>query len=216
MKNTDMLGKIKRFFVLSGAVLLIGLVCSILFKIKCDAAYMGTEFLIRSAVSAVLAMVFIVIFFAIRFQKIDGLPAGVITIFALIHNLAIAYFTLVPFRKPVGGSFLVVALVILCFTLGETAVLFDQISETKKHLGAKTPLTDIVNQSAAQAKTRIWGAAMIAGFTAAAVIIIAIVFKQNNLILLAVPLLTGIIASTYSAVCLTVPLWTMWQTRNAK
>ena len=73
----------------------------------------GEKFLLKCLCAVGLAAVLMIIYIAFRFRKIGGWSAGVVAVIALLHDVAVIYFTFVVFRMPVDDNFIAVVLTIL-------------------------------------------------------------------------------------------------------
>ena len=67
-----------------------------------------------------ITFLLLVIYIAFRFRKIGGASAGVISIIALLHDVALVYFTFVVFQMPINDNFIAVILTILGYSLNNT------------------------------------------------------------------------------------------------
>ena len=54
----------------------------------------GKRFLLKCLCAVGLAAVLMIIYIAFRFRKIGGWSAGVVAVIALLHDVAVIYFTL--------------------------------------------------------------------------------------------------------------------------
>ncbi len=172
---------------------------------------MGRDFLLKCLCAVLLAVLLLIIYIAFRFKKIGGMSAGVMAIIALLHDVAMVYFTFVIFRFPLDDNFIAVVLTILGYSLNDTIIVYDRIRENRKLLGPKTDSSVLVNTSINQTFTR---SLYTAGCTFSSIAIVAIVgafFGLTSVVTFALPMMVGIITGCYSSVCVAGPLYIMWQ-----
>lgn len=176
---------------------------------------MGHQFLLKCLASVLLAFLLLVIYIALRFRKIGGAAAGVMAIIALLHDVAMVYFTFVIFQFPLDANFIAVVLTILGYSLNDTIIIYDRIRENRRLLGPKTPYSVLVNTSINQTFTR---SLYTAGCTFAAIAIVFIVaqmFGLMTVVTFALPMMVGVVTGCYSSVCIAGPLYVMWESHKA-
>lgn len=176
---------------------------------------MGQSTFLKCLVAVAIAFILLIIYVAIRFQKIGGMAAGVMAIIALIHDVAMVYFTFIIFRFPLNDSFIAVVLTILGYSLNDTIIIYDRIRENRRLLGPKTPYSVLVNTSINQTFTR---SLYTAGCTFAAIAIVFIVgqfYGLTSITTFALPMMVGVVTGCYSSVCVAGPLYVMWESHKA-
>ena len=159
---------------------------------------MGADLRNAAILSAVLAILCMLVYIAIRFDWRSGLAA----IVALAHDVFIVMGAYVVFRIPVNMTFIAVVLTILGYSINATIIIFDRVRENKK-LMKKTSFADIVNKSIWQTATRSLNTTIT---TLLAVVLIAVigVTSIRNFI---IPLIVGVIAGLYSSMFISGPVW---------
>ena len=105
----------------------------------------GEKFLLKCLCAVGLAAVLMIIYIAFRFRKIGGWSAGVVAVIALLHDVAVIYFTFVVFRMPVDDNFIAVVLTILGYSLNDTIIIYDRIRENRRIMGPKAEIGELVN-----------------------------------------------------------------------
>ena len=176
---------------------------------------MGHSFFIKCLVAVAIAFILLIIYIAIRFQKIGGMAAGTMAIIALLHDVAMVYFTFVIFQYPINDNFIAVVLTILGYSLNDTIIIYDRIRENRRLLGPKTPYSVLVNTSINQTFTR---SLYTAGctFTAIAIVfIVGQVYGLTSVVTFALPMMVGVVTGCYSSVCIAGPLYVMWENHKA-
>ena len=171
---------------------------------------MGAEFLLKSLVAVLIASAFIVLYVGLRFRKIGGLSAGMFALFALLHDIAIVYFTFVVFRLPLNDNFIAVVLSILGYSLNDTIVIYDRVRENRRLLGAKTSLDVLVNTSINQSFRRTLMTSISTFIAITTVTVLALIYNIQSILSFSLPMMVGLIAGFYSSVCIAGPLWVIW------
>lgn len=159
---------------------------------------MGKDLRDAAIRSAFLAIIFMLIYIAIRFDIRSGLAA----IIALAHDVLVVISAYVIFRIPLNLTFIAVVLTILGYSINATIVIFDRIRENKK-LMKKTSFDDIVNKSIWQSATRSINTTVT---TLLSVAMIAI-FGVTSIRHFAIPLVVGIVAGLYSSMFISGAVW---------
>ncbi len=172
---------------------------------------MGHSFFIKCLAAVAIAFILLIIYIAIRFKKIGGMTAGIMAIIALLHDVAMVYFTFIIFQIPLNDSFIAVVLTILGYSLNDTIIIYDRIRENRRLLGPKTPYSVLVNTSINQTFTR---SLYTAGCTFAAIATVYVVgqfFGLTSVVTFALPMMVGVVTGCYSSVCIAGPLYVMWE-----
>ncbi len=159
---------------------------------------MGADLRNAAILSAVLAILCMLVYIAIRFDWRSGLAAVV----ALAHDVFIVMGSYVVFRIPVNMTFIAVILTILGYSINATIIIFDRVRENKKIM-KKTSFADIVNKSVWQTATRSFFTTIT---TLLAVVLIAI-FGVTSIRNFIIPLIVGVIAGLYSSMFISGPIW---------
>lgn len=174
-------------------------------------ATMGAEFLGKCIAALVLASALMIIYIGIRFRKIGGWSAGVMAVVALLHDVAIAYFTFVICRLEINDNFFAVVLTIVGYSLNATIVIYDRVRENRRIYGPKANIADVVNLSINQSFTRAINTSITTLLTIGSVAVFAVIFKIDAIISFAVPLMLGIISGCYSSIFISNGLWVSWK-----
>ena len=169
-------------------------------------ATMSRKFFIKCLVAVLLAIVFLLVYIALRFKNIGGLSAGAMAVTALINDLLIAYFSFVIFRIPLNDNFVAVLLTILGYSLNATLVIFDRIRENRR-LMVDSSIKDVVNTSIGQSFSRTFNTSLCTFAAIAVVAIVAWVMNVDSIISFAVPMMIGIVSGFFSSVFIAGPWW---------
>ncbi len=179
-------------------------------------ATMGREFFLKCLVAVVAAFVLILVFIAIRFRKIGGLPAGVMAIVALIHDLTIVFGVYIIIGAPISGNFIAVMLTILGYSINDTVVIYDRVRENEKLHKNRMDITSLVNLSINQSLVRSINTTVSTVLALSAVSIVALVYGLESIYTFSFPLIIGMISGAYSSICIAGPLFAVWENRKAK
>lgn len=175
----------------------------------------GREFFLKCIVAVILSSVVLVIYIAIRFKKIGGWLAGICAIIALLHDCIIVYGTFIVYGMPINANFMAVVLTILGYSINNTIVIYDRIRENTKLYGKKMTREENVNMSINQSITRSLNTSITTVVAMLAVTIVAAVYGVTSIISFSLPVMVGMIAGTYSSVCLVAVLWSYLESKKA-
>lgn len=175
----------------------------------------GREFFLKCIVAVILSSVVLVIYIAIRFKKIGGWLAGICAIIALLHDCIIVYGTFIVCGMPINANFMAVVLTILGYSINNTIVIYDRIRENTKLYGKKMTREENVNMSINQSITRSLNTSITTVVAMLAVTIVATVYGVTSIISFSLPVMVGMIAGTYSSVCLVAVLWSYLESKKA-
>ncbi|MCI2036177.1 MAG: protein translocase subunit SecF [Oscillospiraceae bacterium] len=177
---------------------------------------MGRSFFAKCLVAVLIAFLLLDLYIAGRFRKIGGAAAGLFAIVALLHDVAMVYFTFIFFRIPLNDNFIAVVLTILGYSLNDTVVIYDRIRENRKLMGPKTEYSVLVDTSINQTLTRSLNTAGCTFASIAIVFIVGIVYNLASITTFALPMMVGIVTGCYSSICIAGPLYVMWENRKVR
>lgn len=160
--------------------------------------FMGKEIRDKAVVSIIIATILMLVYITIRFQ----FKFGVAAIVALIHDVLITIAIYVIFKLPVNSSFIAAILTIVGYSINDTIVVFDRIREELK-LNPKESLENIINNSIKLTLRRTINT------TATTILAVAVLYflGVEDVKVLALPLMLGMIAGTYSSIFIASPLY---------
>ena len=164
------------------------------------------------AITAVLLLVYI----ALRFQKIGGLSAGVTAIVALLHDVVIAFCVFVIFGMPINDIFIAVVLTLLGYSLNSTIVIYDRVRENKRKLGPRSAFNDTMNLSLNQTLGRTLLTSLTTFLALVVVLAVAGVYSINTVVSFSLPMMVGVAAGCFSSQFIAPNLFAAWQLKNAK
>ena len=169
--------------------------------------FYGAEFFRNGILAIILAAVLITLYVWFRFRTIHGLPAGVMALLALLHDVIVVFAVYVIFKIPINDSFVAVVLTMLGYSINDTIVIYDRIRENEKIYGSKMPVVEMANLSLNQTLTRTINVSFAVFMSIATVYIVAVITNLSSIIEFALPMLAGVISGCYSTLFLAVPLW---------
>jgi preprotein translocase subunit SecF len=170
---------------------------------------LGKELKSKAIIAVVLVLVGIILFVAFAFRHVSKPVSswnyGFVAIVALIHDVLIPVGVFVLLGREVDALFVVGMLSILGLSVNDTIVVFDRIREnlqnnTKDH--KHEPFTETVGRSLRQTLVR----SMNTSLTLIVVLVALFVFGPESTQNLALVLLIGSVAGTYSSIFLASPL----------
>lgn len=167
----------------------------------------GREFFLKCIVAVILSAIVLIIYIAIRFKNIGGWLAGICAVSALLHDCIICYGTFIVCGMNINANFMAVVLTILGYSINNTIVIYDRIRENSKLYGKKMSRNEIVNMSTNQSLTRSINTSVTTVFAMLSVTIVAAIYGVTSIISFSLPVMVGMIAGTYSSVCLAPVLW---------
>lgn len=169
--------------------------------------------LIANAVKALLiAFACMLIYIAIRFD----FYSGVVALGALLHDVLIMCSFMVFFHAffQANSPFIAAVLTIVGYSINNTIIVFDRIRENGKKPGQTAMAKiDIVEMSVAQTLSRTANTTI----TTLVTLVCLYIFGVDSIREFAFPLIIGMLAGTYSSVCLSGQVWAAWvDKRNEK
>jgi SecD/SecF fusion protein len=167
----------------------------------------GREFFLKCIVAVILSFIVLVIYIALRFQKIGGILAGLCGIIALLHDCVIAYGTFIILGMSIDANFIAVVLTILGCSINNTIVIYDRVRENVDLYGKSKKLGEIIDLSTSQSFTRCIYTSLTTVISMICVAIVATSMNVTSILSFAIPMIVGMTAGTYSSIALTCPIW---------
>lgn len=165
----------------------------------------GKEFKKTAIYAAVLIMIILLIYIGFRFEFKFAIAA----IVALLHDvlISIAFVSLLNFKF--DTPLLAAILLIIGYSLNDTIVIFDRIREESKdlHLDSRHDYLLVVNQSIVKSLTR----TIMTSVTTLMVLVVLILFGGVVLRPMAIILVVGVMAGTYSSNFIASPILVLWE-----
>ena len=176
----------------------------------------GSEFFLKCLVAVLFSFVLLVIYIAFRFKNIGGLSAGVFALVALVHDVFMVYAVFVFCRFPIDANFMAVILTVLGNSINNTIVIYDRIRENRNLYGNTISLRELVNMSITQSITRSINTTLTTGFAVLTICVVCAICGVTSIMTFAIPMVVGLVCGTYSSICISGPLWVLWQEMHGK
>lgn len=162
-------------------------------------------------VAVIVATICMLIYIWIRFRNINFAVAAVV---ALIHDvlIVVALYAIDSAGITVGNTFIACLLTIVGYSINATIVIFDRVRENLAENHNRYTNAEIVDKSITQTFSRSINTSLT---TFIAVLFLAIM-GATSVKEFAIPLIVGIIAGTFSSICLTGGLWYTLQKKFKK
>lgn len=151
----------------------------------------------KALLSTVIATVLMLAYITWRFQFAFGLAA----IIALAHDILIMLAVYSIFRIPVNNSFIAAILAVLGYSINDTIVIFDRIRENLK-LYPKQTMEETINSSIKKSIRRTINTSV----TTLVAVVTLYVLGVEDIKVLALPLIIGIVSGTYSSLFIASPV----------
>ncbi len=160
--------------------------------------FMGKEIREKAMLSTLIATVLMLGYITWRFE----FNFGVAAIIALIHDIFIMLAVYSILRIPVNS---------LGYSINDTIVIFDRIRENAR-LYPKESAENLINNSIKQSLKR----TINTSFTTLVAILILYIVGVEAIKVLALPLMIGVLAGTYSSMFIASPIWYELKNRKIK
>lgn len=159
--------------------------------------------------AVIIAMVFMLLYIWFRFKDLKFAASAVTS---LVHDVFILLTCYALFRWSVGNTFIACMLTIIGYSINAVIVIFDRIRENLADMKKKDDLKEVVNCSVSQTLSR----SINTSFTTVLMVVILYILGVTSIREFALPLLVGILAGTYSSVCLASAFWYVMATKLGK
>ncbi len=163
---------------------------------------MRNDAIIALAVATLLMLIYI----RIRFKDIHFATSAVI---ALLHDVLLVVAFYAVSRIAISNTFIACILTIVGYSINATIVIFDRIRDALKEKKKSEQLSDLVNQAITDTLTR----SIYTNLTTFVMVVVLFILGVNSIREFALPLMAGIIAGTFSSICITGPLWYVMKTK---
>ncbi len=167
----------------------------------------GGEIQSKALQAIILSAVGMLIYIAVRFE----LKFSVSAILALVHDIFILLSIYAIFKIPVNSAFIAAVLTVVGYSINDTIVIFDRIREEEKYSNKSNP-EKIANVSLNHTLMR----SINTSLTTLIVIVSLMVFSVSSIRELALPLMAGVLAGTYSSIFIASPIWVSLRLRFGK
>lgn len=172
----------------------------------------------RKAIWAIgLVMLAISLYIAFAFRKVsqpvNSWKYGVVTLFTLVHDVAIPAGLFAILGKTMGATidtnFVVALLFVMGFSVHDTIVVFDRVRENLILFRERMKLNEIVDQSIKQTLARSVNTTL----TLVLVLLAIYFFGPEGIKFFILAILVGTVAGAYSSILVASPLIALWGRR---
>lgn len=170
----------------------------------------GKETRNKAILSTVIATALMLAYITFRFE----FTLGVSAIVALIHDVLITISVYAIFNLPVNSSFIAAILTIVGYSINDTIVIFDKIRENMR-FNSRQKLEEIINNSISSSLRRTINTTI----TTLTAVVVLYIIGVEDIKVLALPLILGMISGTYSSIFVAPGIWydlKSLKTRTAK
>lgn len=162
-------------------------------------------------VAVVIATICMLLYIWFRFKDVRFAGSAVI---ALSHDVIMVFICYVLAWISVGNTFIACMLTIIGYSINNTIVIFDRIRDAlkKHHAQTKAAYKEIVNKSIAQTMSR----SVNTSITTFVMVLVLYIMGVTSIREFALPLMVGLLAGTYSSICLASEIWYLLRTKGMK
>lgn len=162
----------------------------------------GDDLKKAALLSAVIAVILMLVYISFRFEFTSGLAA----VLCLIHDLLVMLSVYVLFQLPFNQNFIACALTILGYSINASIIVFDRIRENLR-TARKESFESIADRSIWQTMGRTVNTTLTTLFTIGMVFLLGVPSLRD----FTLPLLIGIVSGAYSSIFLSSSLWAFFR-----
>ncbi len=162
----------------------------------------GQELVKKTVIALILASVGILIYVSLRFEPRFA-AAGVL---ALIHDVLVVLSVFSIFQVEINSPFIAAILTVVGYSINATIIIFDRVRENLARLKGEG-IAELANTSINQTLMRCVYTSLTTLFTALSLHI----FGAASIRDLTLAFLIGIVAGTYSSICIASAIWVDWK-----
>ena len=152
--------------------------------------------------AVIVACIFMLLYIWFRFKDIRFATSAIL---ALVHDVLVVLTAYALIRISVGGTFIACMLTIVGYSVNDTIVIFDRISENM--LGLKNQdaegLAEIANKSLTQTLSR----SINTSITTFIMVLLLFIMGVSSIREFALPLMVGLLCGSYSSIFIATELW---------
>ena len=172
-------------------------------------ASVSDEMKLDAIIATIIAIACMLIYIWIRFRHIATAGAAVL---ALCHDVLVVFtvYVLCSSFIQVGSTFIAVMLTIVGYSINDTIVVFDRIRENRNKANSRDDLKEIINRSISETLSR----SLNTSITTFIMVFMLAILGVSSVRQFAIPLIVGVLAGTYSSICVASPLWYLFSGRG--
>lgn len=172
--------------------------------------YIGAKAMKNAVIAIVLSAVFIIFYVWLRFSSLGGLPAGLTSVFALVHDCLVVLTVFILFKIPLNDAFVAVVLTIIGYSINDTIVLYDRIRENKQN-HATMSFIELNDMSTTQVITRSVNTSITTMICIMSLLAASLLFQIESIRVFALPMMFGLLSGCYSSICIASILWAKYE-----
>jgi preprotein translocase SecF subunit len=166
----------------------------------------SAERMMNVFIAVFASLIGILLYMLFRFKFTSGVAAVV----GLFHDVLIMLALVAIFRIQINFVFVAAVITVVAYSLNNTLVLFDRVRDKEKDLSSNFTVERMVDNSI---KETFWRT-LITTITTLVPIVVLCIFGVTSLREFAIPIVFGLLAGTYSTICITSTLYVRFE--NAK
>lgn len=169
----------------------------------------SAELLTNALLAVFIALIFIMIYIAFRFEFLSGV-AALITLF---HDVLVMCAMVAICRIEINSAFVAAVITVLGYSINNTIIIFDRVRENMR----KPSLDALSNKEIADLSIRqTLNRTINTSITTIASIFLLACIGVPQMSEFVIPILIGLTAGTYASIFISAPLWTymMSKTKN--
>ena len=163
----------------------------------------------RTFIAIALALVAILVYIMIRFTVSSGLAA----ICGLTHDVLVMVALTAIFQIPVNMTFIAAVITIIGYSINSSIVIFDKVRECQKSAAfVYASDEEIANYAIKHSLVKI----LLSILTTLIMVVALVLFSVSTIQEFILPIIFGLLAGTFSALCLSPSIWVLFRKLGAK
>lgn len=166
--------------------------------------------LLTTAICAIIGAIALMLFYIfIRFELASAISAVV----ALFHDILIMFCFMAIFHIEINSTFIAALITILGYSINNTIIIFDRVREAVKNGMAKNgKYSPVANYAVRDTMLRSLNTSITTLITIGMVAIIGV----PDIRIFALPIIAGLLAGTYSSICIAPSIWSLIKDRKKR
>lgn len=167
-------------------------------------ATVSKELLFNAVLAVSLALIFMLCYIGLRFQ----LSSGIACIIALFHDVIVMISFMAICRIEINSTFIAALITILGYSINNSIILFDRVRENMRSAYAsKMSPEQVANKSIKETLLRSINTTV----TTLIMISMVAILGVSDIKIFAFPIIIGLIAGTFSSICIAPSFWALFQ-----
>lgn len=167
----------------------------------------SSELLTNALLAVVIALIFIMIYIAFRFEFLSGV-AALITLF---HDVLVMCAVTCICQIEINSAFVAAIITVLGYSINNTIIIFDRVRENMR----KPSLDSLSNREIADLSVRqTLNRTINTSVTTIASIFMLACIGVPQMREFVIPILIGLLAGTYASIFISAPLWTAMMSKS--